>query len=245
MFNYSFQLPSTAYVLISCLNIFIGVVSTLSTSVVEQLSRDEPDLKAINDVLKPLFIILMPHYCLGRGIVDLSIQYNVAQSKRSLGADVTYSPFDFDIIGRNLLALFVQGIVFFFFNLLIQYRFFIRFKPSKTGKSIEDHEYEDENVHAERLRILNLTKFKKKNRKIKKNERNLDDKDYIKLINMTKVYSKLGKKCEIKRHVAVDSLCLGIDKGECFGLIGINGAGKSKFLIQFSSPLYFWKKWIF
>ena len=45
------------------------------------------------------------------------------------------------------------------------------------------------------------------------------DRDYIKLVNATKVYRRL-RKCHIRRHVAVNSLSLGINKGECFGLIG-------------------------
>ncbi len=29
------------------------------------------------------------------------------------------------------------------------------------------------------------------------------------------------------RHLAVDRLCLGVPQGECFGLLGVNGAGKT------------------
>jgi len=54
------------------------------------------------------------------------------------------------------------------------------------------------------------------------------DKDYIKLINLTKIYKKYKlTRCRVKKHVAVNALSLGIDKGECFGLIGVNGAGKT------------------
>jgi len=35
------------------------------------------------------------------------------------------SPFQMDIVGRNLLALVFQGITFFIFAILVQYRFFI------------------------------------------------------------------------------------------------------------------------
>ena len=38
---------------------------------------------------------------------------------------VTVSPFEMDIVGRNLVALTIEGVVFFLFALLVQYRFFI------------------------------------------------------------------------------------------------------------------------
>ncbi len=38
---------------------------------------------------------------------------------------VSVSPFRMDVVGRNLLALFLQGIIFFIFAILVQYRFFI------------------------------------------------------------------------------------------------------------------------
>lgn len=47
--------------------------------------------------------------------------------------------------------------------------------------------------------------------------------DLIRIENLTKVYyaRKRGK------HLAVDRLCFGVPKGECFGLLGVNGAGKT------------------
>ena len=47
------------------------------------------------------------------------------------------------------------------------------------------------------------------------------------MINLTKIYNKRGNKWKKNKHIAVNNLTLGINKGECFGLIGINGAGKT------------------
>ena len=38
---------------------------------------------------------------------------------------VRVSPLEFDIVGRNLLALFIEGVVFFALAILVEYRFFI------------------------------------------------------------------------------------------------------------------------
>ena len=252
--NYLFKMPSTAFVVSSSLNVFIGVVTTITTTFLSQLADDEPDLAQINEILKPIFVILFPHYCLGQGFLEMSVLYNTAMAKRSFGIRATYDPFEFNHAGRNLLAMAIQGVVYFSLNILIQYNFFIRFKPIKNLEKLNlpKVEYQDEDVSAERLRILNdLNTTKKKkygNLKLSKKDnessmmremvevedqndeialqQNNSSQDYIKLLNLTKIYKKF-QRLKFKRHVAVNSLSLGINKGECFGLIGVNGAGKT------------------
>jgi ATP-binding cassette subfamily A (ABC1) protein 1 len=236
--NYIFQIPSSAFVLSSCLNVFVGVISTMTTTILEQLSNTEPDLYKINEIIKPIFICLFPHYCLGRGFIDMAIQYNYAVAQRTLGnKDYTFNPFKFDLVGRNLLALAVQGVVYFTINMLIEYKFFIRIKPAKVPKLELKATTNDEDVENERKRILEKIQENNKTKRrdeeqngdyVKDNKRNNKKKkqpvlevreDYIRLENLTKVYRRF-KKCSFKKHVAVKSLCLGINKGECFGLIG-------------------------
>ncbi len=82
--NYLFQSPSTGFVLVSCVNIFIGLITTIATYTIENFD-DQPDLMKINDILKKLFLIF-PHYCLGRGLFDMSRIHatNVISLKYSL-----------------------------------------------------------------------------------------------------------------------------------------------------------------
>lgn len=47
-----------------------------------------------------------------------------------------------------------------------------------------------------------------------------EDEDMIMIKGMRKVYSR-------KKRVAVEGITIGIKVGECFGLLGVNGAGKS------------------
>lgn len=213
--NYLFKLASTAFVITSCLNVFIGIVTVMTINVLKQLSSEEPYLLVVHDVLKPMFIIFFPHYCLGQGFIQMSYLYNVAELKKEFGVEGNYDPFEFNNNGRNLLAMFIQGIVYFTLNILIQYNFFIHFKPESDLSKLDlpsSNSKEDDDVARERLRILN------------------DDSvnDYVKLKNVTKIYKRYElKKCKFNKHVAVNDLCLGIQRGECFGLIGINGAGKT------------------
>jgi len=79
--NYFFKTPSTGFVLISCINIFIGLMTTITTTTLENFSN-EPDLQDVNNILTKVFLIF-PHYCLGRGLFDMSKIYttNMLSSK--------------------------------------------------------------------------------------------------------------------------------------------------------------------
>ena len=70
-FSRVFNIPSSAFVTLSCVNVFLGTVSTLATFILELLEQDDPELKDINEILKQVFLIL-PHYCLGRGLIDMA-----------------------------------------------------------------------------------------------------------------------------------------------------------------------------
>ena len=71
--NYFFQSPSTGFVLVSCVNIFVGLISTISTITLDTFD-DQQDLRQINGILTKVFLIF-PHYCLGRGLFDMSRVY--------------------------------------------------------------------------------------------------------------------------------------------------------------------------
>lgn len=155
--NYVFKVPSTAFVVSSSFNVFCGVVTTMTTSVLDELGQDEVDLMKINSVLKIVFLILFPHYCLGQGFLQMATLYTVASVKRSYGYTVNYNPFEFNQVGQNLLALTCQGAVYFTINLLIQYNFFIHFKPTSDVSKLslgKDDEDEDDDVRNERIRVL-------------------------------------------------------------------------------------------
>jgi len=226
--------------------VFIGTITTLSTTVLIQLN--DSDLLKIRDILNPIFIVLFPHYCLGQGFIQLAILYNTKKVKNAYGIAFSYDPFSLDNIGGNLLALFLQGIFFNILNLLIQYKFFVRFKPkkilSKNELSSSNDVSLDDDVAAEQIRIQNvMNQFKTKKKKRFENKKDIelkegnreketaednDQRDYVKLVNLSKTFKKFQlKKFRHKKHLAVNNLSLGINKDECFGLIGVNGAGKT------------------
>jgi ATP-binding cassette subfamily A (ABC1) protein 1 len=212
----------------------------MTTTILDSLSDEEPDLKLINSILKPSFIVLFPHYDLGQGFLEMTILYNKNQINILSGRNTNYNPFFFDNIGKYLTAMFIQGLFYNILNILAQYKFFIKAKTLNTlvNLNIPKKSNEDSDVIAEYSRLTEeITASKKafpenknftsdhelldKELFIKKNDVNTD---YVKLVNLTKVFKKM-QNFKIKQHVAVNNLSLGIKRGECFGLIGVNGAG--------------------
>ncbi|XP_060256842.1 retinal-specific phospholipid-transporting ATPase ABCA4 isoform X2 [Ovis aries] len=198
--SFLFDIPSTAYVALSCANLFIGINSSAITFVLE-LFENNRTLLRINAMLRKLLIIF-PHFCLGRGLIDLALSQAVTDVYARFGEEHSSNPFQWDLIGKNLAAMAIEGVVYFLLTLLIQYQFFFsRWTTEPAKEPIID---EDDDVAEERQRIIsggNKT-------------------DILRLNELTKVYSGTSSP-------AVDRLCVGVRPGECFGLLGVNGAGKT------------------
>lgn len=202
--SFLFKEPSTAYIFLIVINLFVGITCIVTSFLLEVFSYNAY-LGEIHTVLKATFL-LFPNYCLGRGLMDIAFnEYQNFFLFKTGQYNKMRSPFAWDLVTRNLIAMAISGLSFFLLTLLCDFHFFIKPKNIKVPEYplIED----DEDVDEERERIL----------------RGLASSDVLQLVNLTKVYKtrKLGK------HLAVDRLCLGVPEGECFGLLGVNGAGKS------------------
>uniref|UniRef100_A0A672UVX1 P-type phospholipid transporter n=1 Tax=Strigops habroptila TaxID=2489341 RepID=A0A672UVX1_STRHB len=197
--SFVFKIPSTAYVVLTSVNLFIGINSSVATFVLELFTNNK--LNNINDILKSVFLIF-PHFCLGRGLIDMVKNQAMADALERFGENRFVSPLSWDLVGRNLFAMAVEGVVFFLITVLIQYRFFIR--PRPVYAKLPPVNDEDEDVTRERQRIISGG----------------GQSDILEIKELTKIY-------RMKRKPAVDRICVGIPPGECFGLLGVNGAGKS------------------
>ncbi|XP_051505256.1 phospholipid-transporting ATPase ABCA1b isoform X1 [Myxocyprinus asiaticus] len=227
--SFLFKIPSTAYVVLTSVNILIGINGSVSTFVMELFgnnvrnqftglllmlvivisqasphlctSRHLQEIGGINDILKNVLLIF-PHFCLGRGLIDMVKNQAMADALERFGEDRFRSPLEWDMVGKNLFAMAVEGVVFFTITVLIQYRFF--FKPKSLSAKLSPIGEEDEDVARERQKIIS----------------GAGQGDILELRQLTKVYKR-------KQKPAVDRLCVGIPPGECFGLLGVNGAGKT------------------
>uniref|UniRef100_A0A9J7X2I4 P-type phospholipid transporter n=1 Tax=Cyprinus carpio carpio TaxID=630221 RepID=A0A9J7X2I4_CYPCA len=191
--SYMFNVPSTAYVSLSCINLFIGINSSAITFILELFEN--------NRVLKKVLLVF-PHFCLGRGLIDMAMNQAVTDVYARFGEEFSMDPFRWNFVGKNLFCMAVEGFVYFIFNLLIQYHFFLDYWVSYYGKSpVKD---EDEDVAQERECI-----YKGGNKN-----------DILLIRDLSKTYRR-------RKRPAVNKICVGVPAGECFGLLGVNGAGKT------------------
>jgi len=126
-------------------------------------------------------------------------------------------------IGRHLTFLCAQGVLYFTVLLLIESRLLRRFfyklcrhwsPPSVVYVDADEVSLVsvDEDVAAERQRIV---------------ETSLSDllrTDSVIVRDLSRMYGAGGSRGTV---VAVDKLSFGVQRGECFGLLGVNGAGKT------------------
>ncbi|XP_071041815.1 phospholipid-transporting ATPase ABCA1 isoform X1 [Parasteatoda tepidariorum] len=197
--TYLFSIPSSAFVALACLNVFIGIVTTLSTYILELFTDKE--LQDIAGILKQVYLIF-PHYCLGRGLMDLYTNQLAYETLASFGITLFRNPLSWDFLGKNLIYLALQGFIYFSITLLIEYKFFIRkrnFPILPTSSEVED-----DDVALERSKVLG----------------GHCSNAVLRMESLTKVY-KPGQ------YPAVNQLCVAVQPGECFGLLGMNGAGKT------------------
>ncbi|KAM7094065.1 ATP-binding cassette sub-family A member 2 isoform 2-T2 [Molossus nigricans] len=201
--SFWFEVPSSAYVFLIVINLFIGITATVATFLLQLFEHDK-DLKVVNSYLKSCFLIF-PNYNLGHGLMEMAYNEYVNEYYAKIGQfDKMKSPFEWDIVTRGLVAMTVEGFVGFVLTIMCQYNFLRQ--PQRmpvSTKPVED----DVDVASERQRVL----------------RGDADNDMVKIENLTKVY----KSRKIGSILAVDRLCLGVRPGECFGLLGVNGAGKT------------------
>ncbi|KAL1771016.1 ATP-binding cassette sub-family A member 12 [Sigmodon hispidus] len=206
-----FHETGMAFITYVCVNLFFGINSIVSLSVVYFLSKEKPNdptLELISETLKRIFLIF-PQFCFGYGLIELSQQQAVLDFLKAYGVEYPNETFEMDKLGAMFVALVSQGTMFFLLRLLINEwlikklrLFFRKFVSSPIMETVD----EDEDVRAERLRVENgATEF-----------------DLVQLHRLTKTYQLIHKKI-----IAVNNISLGIPAGECFGLLGVNGAGKT------------------
>ncbi|RXN17183.1 retinal-specific ATP-binding cassette transporter-like protein [Labeo rohita] len=164
--SYVFNVPSTAYVSLSCINLFIGINSSAITFILDLFDNTEALYKC-NQVLKKALLVF-PHFCLGRGLIDMAMNQAVMDVYARFGEDFSLDPFSWDFVGKNVTFMAIEGFVYFILNVLIQYRFFLDHwmsdlkKPPITDEDV-DVAKEREKIHkggssSDILQIKDLSK---------------------------------------------------------------------------------------
>ncbi|CAG0915031.1 unnamed protein product [Notodromas monacha] len=246
-FSFFFETSSFAFVALATANLFIGIVSTISTFVLEIMEEEE--FQDIANVLKQVFLAF-PQYCLGRGLMELA-KFKVISSSVAMILDTEVKEldvFEWTFLGRNVASMIAQGFLGFAVTLLIQYRpkcgwwSLIRFNSCcvcfRIGNSMKimlfrilraasptafDKWRLDNELRVVSTRSEAGGKTESEDEDVARERREVLDgsgEATLKVVNLTKVYGKTDL-------TAVNGTCFAVRRGECFGLLGVNGAGKT------------------
>nr|XP_056717219.1 glucosylceramide transporter ABCA12 [Euleptes europaea] len=215
-----FKETGMAFIVYVCINLFFGINTIITHSVVFLLSQEKATDQGLHDLAETLrhVFLMFPQFCFGNGLIELSQHQALMGFLKAYGVVYPDKTFELDRISSKLLGLFLQGTLFFSIRLLVDdgtiqkvwYKILEFFYDKAHGKLPLQpegaEEEEDKDVLAESERVA----------------AGRADCDMLQLQNLTKIYH-----LPHRRIVAVRNVSIGIPAGECFGLLGVNGAGKT------------------
>ncbi|XP_053233210.1 glucosylceramide transporter ABCA12 [Podarcis raffonei] len=215
-----FKETGMAFIVYVCINLFFGINTIMTHSIMFLLSQEKATDQSLHDLAETLrhIYLIFPQFCFGYGLIELSQYQALMGFLKAYGVDYPDRTFELDRISSKLLGLFIQGTILFSIRLLVDdgtiqkvWYNTLEFMYNKVHGKPQFHleaidEEEDKDVQAERERVT----------------LGLADCDMLQLQNLTKIYH-----LPHRRIVAVKNVSIGIPAGECFGLLGVNGAGKT------------------
>lgn len=229
--SFLFPVPSTGFVRTSILFILFGVILFMVVFIME---ADLFDLKSATEIMDYIFM-LFPPYSLARSLsntdvlgrttqlcneacnlfpvctsLDLICKLEIplfANLKQCCDIPDVFS-YDKRAIGKNVTSLGIMGLLFFVILFMIEYRaldwiIYRKKVPSNIPETEDDVMDSDVFNEKQRIKAMSHMEISQQN---------------LVLRNVTKYYNDFR---------AVNQLCVGVEQGECFGLLGVNGAGKT------------------
>mmetsp|Transcript_4100 Transcript_4100/g.5426 ORF Transcript_4100/g.5426 Transcript_4100/m.5426 type:complete len:1767 (-) Transcript_4100:194-5494(-) len=127
--------------------------------------------------------------------------FDVAENYRERQLGKGKDVFDMDVVGYHILFMSIEAVVFYALTLLLEFN---ESRLSQRGAPACTAEDEDEDVAAERQRVLE--------------GKGLEE-EVVVVKGLAKTYPN--------GNAAVRPLSFSIGRGQCFGLLGVNGAGKT------------------
>ncbi|THD24676.1 hypothetical protein D915_004624 [Fasciola hepatica] len=213
--TFAFRQPSTAFVLVCAFNMLVATVSTSISFFLELLTLQEPSLQSLTNKVQ-MILRIFPHYCLGSSIYDLSVtRFLVDQGllPEQTSASVWL------LLYPRMLCLIAHTVCYLVILAVIEERFCWMYCPWPVRRKTAPLPCGDLELVNEEAKCLNPDKLL------------LDDSSAVIQIR------HLSKRYRGQSRPAVDNLNMNVHAGECFGLLGTNGAGKSTTFAMLSGQL--------
>ncbi|XP_058429448.1 ATP-binding cassette sub-family A member 13-like, partial [Marmota monax] len=201
-----FSSSDVAFISYISLNFIFGLCTMLMTTMPRILAiiSKAQNLQNIYDVLKWVFTIF-PQFCLGQGLIELCYNQIKYDLTHNFGIDSYVSPFEMDFLGWIFVVLASQGTILLLLRILLHWDL-LQWSRGHSSLQGTVKSSKDIDVEKEEMRVLE----------------GRTSGDILVLNSLSKSYGSFFKKT-----MAVQDISLGISRGECFGLLGVNGAGKS------------------
>ena len=227
--SFRFEAPSAAFT--SCLLLFMvaSTIMVITTSILRIPTFSE-STRSHGENLHMLFMVICPHYAVTDAVSALYDNYDniktcSTSAERKAACEEAGMYFDEDYlgfggngtslfsakagIGQHLVFLFGFGWCFWLCVLLA-----IEYKARKSAgcsspRTVGPDPREDPDVRYERTRVMGGNTYG----------------DYLVVKNLSKFYTNAWGVTNPKP--SVKALTFGVRQGECFGLLGVNGAGKT------------------
>ncbi|KAK6729080.1 hypothetical protein RB195_006248 [Necator americanus] len=212
-----FEIPALSFVLISIGTFFVGIVASLTVMVIEQLMQKDPTLVTPHTICSMVFLIF-PQYNLGMAIFRGSFVFQLIQIGENylkelhrtdlLSSLPIPSLLEWNLMGKHCLCLVIHILVAALALFVLEnesFGFLRKWEKVRTKRLLETSKgVSDDDVIAEKTKVDEI-----------------EDAEENPLIvkDLAKAYSR--------NSLAVRNVSFAVDRGECFGLLGLNGAGKT------------------
>jgi ATP-binding cassette, subfamily A (ABC1), member 3 len=158
------------------------------------------------------FMRLFPCYAFGYGVVNIG-SINTWSVMAGLPPGKTLSVYDMNVAGGDILFLGIFGFIYFFLIFVIEY-------VKSKGNILAIFSRERDIPYVPKPYDNDVE------REMREVEASQPEDYSVRVKDLRKVYM-LGLLPGSKYKVAVDRVSFGIKNGECFTLLGVNGAGKT------------------
>ncbi|KAH8301484.1 hypothetical protein KR059_004274 [Drosophila kikkawai] len=201
-----FSDSSIAIVTIFCANLIIPLV-TMGIILILGVVGEGPAWDNWRHALNQAFLVF-PQHALGDGLLELCKNYMVALVFRRYDIDSYKHPLASDLLARHFTGLVLVGLVFLVLNVLIEWHL-LRRLWQRVERLLDCH-YRQELDKLGQLKLVNIQSIFKSC---------VAAGEAVRAENLWLAYSR--------GRYAVRQVHFSVQRGECFGLLGKNGAGKS------------------